>query len=78
MEKFSDLFETALAAEVRMSGLGSEDWRYSDADVDGLGIWVTKIQNLNEKEEVMRLRHTMALRLGEGKHTQVLLFDLAK
>ena len=37
-----------------------------------------KIQNLNEKEEVMRLRHTMALRLGEDKHTQVLLFDLAK
>ena len=42
MEKFSDLFETALTAEVRMSGLGSEDWRYSDADVDGLGIWVTQ------------------------------------
>ena len=42
-----DVYEvsvTDLASEVRMSGLGSEYWSYSDIDVDVLGKWAT--QNL--------------------------------
>lgn len=52
-----------MEADVRNDGLGSEQWRYSGISVDVLQKYI-KIQNLDEKEEVMQCHNTTALRLG--------------